>query len=35
MLTVYAAKERLSCEETHALNGYLASLLKLMAAYSV
>jgi signal transduction histidine kinase len=35
MLTVYSAKERLSTEEAHTLNGYLASLLKLMAAYSV
>jgi membrane protein implicated in regulation of membrane protease activity len=35
MLTVYSAKERLNTEEVHALNGYLSSLLKLMAAYSV
>lgn len=35
MLTIYRAKEQLSTEEMHALNGYLSSLLKLMAAYSV
>lgn len=35
MLTIYQSKDMLSVEETHALNNYLATLLKLMSKYSV